>query len=258
MPKYIVTFILILGLAVFIARQDERAFRKAAALGQPAVAAANNVENEELSSPSWYSFFRWPAGTTTWAILLTLLAIAEQTEHTAKAATAAKLNAEYLREGTAAYLALAELKQNVQIEPGVNPNWTFPILNRGTTPAVDCRVRYCTELTTEPVGDAWDFTPAAHHVELGERSTIDPAGGTPLGGRQEIGMDVGHRLTVQESRNLMAGSLVIAMWVNVEFTDVFKRRRYRNFGVYVADGRQCLLPKYNDSGEVQHERKAAT
>ena len=45
-----------------------------------------------MSRRSWYGFFRWPNGTTTWAIVLTLLAIAERTRETAIAAKAAADN----------------------------------------------------------------------------------------------------------------------------------------------------------------------
>jgi hypothetical protein len=99
MWKYLAIFALIFGLAVYIARQDERAAQKgaqnAAPPGNSAVPSeANedhpqeNVGDTKRHTPGWYSFFRWPNGTTTWAIILTLLAIAEQTSQTAKAAKA--------------------------------------------------------------------------------------------------------------------------------------------------------------------------
>jgi hypothetical protein len=42
----------------------------------------------------WYGFFRWPNGTTAWAIILTLIAIAEQTKQTRKAAEAGRISAD--------------------------------------------------------------------------------------------------------------------------------------------------------------------
>jgi hypothetical protein len=47
-----------------------------------------NVPDAEEHPPSWFRFFRWPDGTTTWAIIFTLIAIAAQTEQTKKAAVA--------------------------------------------------------------------------------------------------------------------------------------------------------------------------
>lgn len=88
------------GLTLFIARQDERAAQESAKnptqLNNGAVSESNeqhpqkHIENTNWDTPGWYSFFRWPTGTTTWAIILTLLAIAEQTAETAKAAKATR------------------------------------------------------------------------------------------------------------------------------------------------------------------------
>jgi hypothetical protein len=101
MLKYLAVLVVIFGLTVYVSVQDERAAQqaaqKAAESHQAAIPAKPNedhpqqsVENAERDLPGWYSFFRWPNGTTTWAIILTLFAIAEQTRHTAKAAEATK------------------------------------------------------------------------------------------------------------------------------------------------------------------------
>ncbi len=101
MLKYLAIFALILGLAVYIARQDEHAAQyatqKTAYQNNAAVSAESNknhpqesVSDAEWNAPGWYSFFRWPNSTTAWAIILTLFAIAEQTKHTAEAADATR------------------------------------------------------------------------------------------------------------------------------------------------------------------------
>src|SRR5208283_613105 len=90
MLKYVFGFILVFSLAVYVAIQDEHTAQQSAQEGKqsssPVVAAVpdsnhpqQNKPNPVRNLPSWYGFFRWPNGTTTWAILLTLLAIAEQT-----------------------------------------------------------------------------------------------------------------------------------------------------------------------------------
>lgn len=89
--------VVILGLAFFIALQDQHAAdqdaQKAAELHKAASSAIpneqhpqENVPNPAVNSPRLYGIFRWPNGTTTWTIILTLLAIAEQTYHTRRAA----------------------------------------------------------------------------------------------------------------------------------------------------------------------------
>jgi len=89
MWKYLVVFALIFGLAIYVSVQDEHAAQEAtqktSTLNKNTVSAAPNenhpkqdIENAERNQPGWYGFFRWPGGTTTWAVIFTLLAIAEQ------------------------------------------------------------------------------------------------------------------------------------------------------------------------------------
>jgi hypothetical protein len=89
MLKYVLGFFLVFGFAVYVAVQDERTAQQPAQEAEQSskstiatVPDANHPQKDitktERNLPSWYGFFRWPNGTTTWAILLTLLAIAEQ------------------------------------------------------------------------------------------------------------------------------------------------------------------------------------
>lgn len=149
---------MILGLALFIARQDERTTQqnaqKSAQLDKrasPAEADKQNpqktVPNPNGDTPSWYGFFRWPNGATTWAIILTLMAIAEQTRETARAATATEASVEEVkRQVTASHDGLrAWIAGNVtEIEPIKNPlgeiypeqrRFQWEIKNYGQTPA---------------------------------------------------------------------------------------------------------------------------
>jgi hypothetical protein len=107
MRIYLAALTVILGLAFIIARHDEYATLKGSQetaspnKAAPAVEPNQNhpQENPKYSywdSPSGHIFhnaFRWPEGTTVWAIILTLLAIAEQTGHTRKAAEATQVSA---------------------------------------------------------------------------------------------------------------------------------------------------------------------
>lgn len=134
MLKYLVLFAFFLGMAIFVARQDERASQesaqKAKNLANAAIAAkpdANhpqqNVPDTERHTPGWYGFFRWPSGTTTWAIILTLLAVAEQAKYTAKTAKAAQESAEVARLNAQAAerqleLMRAESRARLEVRPG--------------------------------------------------------------------------------------------------------------------------------------------
>jgi hypothetical protein len=105
MWKYIAVFAVVFGVTVYVARQDERAAQQAAHLSNNASPAKpdtehpqKNISDAERHTPTWYTFFRWPSGTTTWAIILTLLAIAEQTSQTAKAAKATRDSVGYMEQ----------------------------------------------------------------------------------------------------------------------------------------------------------------
>src|SRR5579864_1978193 len=99
MLKYVAGLVLVFGLAVYISIQDERATQQAAqnaAQSNKGTIPAKpdeqhpqqNIYNPERNLPRWYRFFRWGDGTTTWVIVLTLLAIAEQARESAKATQA--------------------------------------------------------------------------------------------------------------------------------------------------------------------------
>jgi hypothetical protein len=101
MLKYLAIFAVLLGLAIYVSAKDKQtaqdAAQKAAHQNSTVLSAKSNedhaqedIEDAERNLPSWYGFFRWPYGTTAWAIILTLFAIAEQTKHTAEAAEATR------------------------------------------------------------------------------------------------------------------------------------------------------------------------
>lgn len=107
--KYLVIFAVVLGLAIYIAIQDEhateQAAQKAAHQNNAAVPtkankdhSQENIPNPEGNLPGWFGFFRWPNGTTTWAIILTLFAIAEQTRQTTIAAKATRESVDSIRD----------------------------------------------------------------------------------------------------------------------------------------------------------------
>src|SRR5207248_6825399 len=93
MLKYAAAVVLVFGLAFYISVQDERAAQQPAQeaaqptkIAPPAKSDENhpqqNIRNPERNAPRWYRFFRWGDGTTIWVIVLTLMAIAEQTSET--------------------------------------------------------------------------------------------------------------------------------------------------------------------------------
>ena len=121
----------VLGLAFIIARHDEHvslnSVQESADNSNPAIAAKPNAnhaqknpEDSYWNSTSGHIFhnaFRWPEGTTVWAIILTLAAIAEQTRETARAAKAGQAAAE-----TALFqLNQTTAKERARIEIRIGP-----------------------------------------------------------------------------------------------------------------------------------------
>jgi hypothetical protein len=99
--KYIIALVVIFGGAVFVSHQYQSVRKQCQTecnqVKPVSVTASSSTENcnkceenVEQRFPSWYRLFGWPEGITAWAILLTLLAIAEQTVETRNAAQAAR------------------------------------------------------------------------------------------------------------------------------------------------------------------------
>jgi hypothetical protein len=99
--KYVVAVAVIFGCARYVSEHYQRSAQqcedKAAQIypriSSPSMNAeyANNCKDEaERSFPRWYRLFSWPEGITTWAVLLTLIVVAEQTRETSRSAEEAK------------------------------------------------------------------------------------------------------------------------------------------------------------------------
>lgn len=144
----------ILGLTVYVSVQNQRAAEQAVhqadqkpKAGAPSLGheePQENTKNPQRNPPGWYRFFTWPDGMTTWAILLTLWAIAWQSNETKKAAQAS-------RDSVALFLAKERARLTIKIgryawqkagfgtyEPG--PIMEFIVANLGPTHAFDCRL----------------------------------------------------------------------------------------------------------------------
>lgn len=97
LKSFVAGIVVIVGLAIFVAVKDERSAQKSAQnathLNKGAASAVadenhsqENIQDSKWDSIGWSGFFRWPNGTTAWAIILTLIAIAWQSDETRKAA----------------------------------------------------------------------------------------------------------------------------------------------------------------------------
>jgi hypothetical protein len=98
--KYVIAVAVVLGCSIYVSREDQKTRdqyqQKCTQLNASTVSLPAHEDCDKGSEdaarqlPRWYRVFGWPEGITTLAILLTLLAIADQTAQTRKAAEAAK------------------------------------------------------------------------------------------------------------------------------------------------------------------------
>jgi hypothetical protein len=154
MWKYMAVLAVIFALAIYVAVQDQHSATKSANQSTPppntavAIDAHNNrpqnhAENAERNSPRWHRLFAWPEGITTWAIILTLLAIAEQAGESAKSTRAVRDSLPLQKTAADAALANAQAVINaerpwiaVNIGKGrVLAETTLVLKNWGRTPA---------------------------------------------------------------------------------------------------------------------------
>src|ERR1022692_1548809 len=100
--------VLLLGTTIYVTIQDQYATEQtpqqttqqpnsSAALSQGNKQPQDNAQKPSRNLPSWHRLFTWPDGMTAWAILLTLWAVAWQSNETRKAAQAALTSANAAR-----------------------------------------------------------------------------------------------------------------------------------------------------------------
>jgi len=147
MLKYLAAIIFVFGLAVYIAVQDERAAQQAAQetaqsnkIAPTAEPDKNhpqeNIPKPKRDAPRWFRFFRWGDSFTIWAIVLTLLAIAEQTNETKRATDSQ-------REKDRARLIFVTFRDNESLgnDFTFNPYWSISILMKQHGPTKAFNVR---------------------------------------------------------------------------------------------------------------------
>jgi hypothetical protein len=147
--KYFTAIALISGCAIYVSHQYQKARggceKECAQAGNGARFSAVRHElcdecqqNAERNFPRWYRLFSWPEGITAWAIILTLIVIAEQTSQTRVAAEAALLNAKAVINAERPWIMVS-----VKSPPGPMGGFTVYARNKGRTPAMVTEARMC-------------------------------------------------------------------------------------------------------------------
>lgn len=251
MLKYLVILVVFLGFAFVIARHDEDAALKSAqepaSQGNPSVAGVPDKDHPQdhkndtaWDSPSghiFHSAFMWPEGITVWAIILTLLAIAEQTKHTAKAAQATAKSADATKiaaEASLTSVKLQELNFRQWVEIDDWENATRHGLPNPKSPTVGIRFKVgntterpltLTEVTTKHSGLTETFSPGR---------LIPPKEGFPV--------DVVLRLSIpDETDAYWKDKYATGVEIDVIYEDILGKKRSQHFLYFIQCGpaRRC-------------------
>jgi hypothetical protein len=126
--------------------EQDRAHGKVS--GSPAAGQPENSneceEYAERHSPGWYRVFRWTDGVTVWALILTLLTIAEQSRQTAISAKAAARGIEIQKIGQRAWLVIRSAMKDYEPKTDLQFRFWWTIENRGrlTARILETQCRY--------------------------------------------------------------------------------------------------------------------
>lgn len=228
----------VLGLSIYVAIQSQRATERAsqqAAQPSNSEVASGTGNNQPQGSakrpsrnlPGWYGFFAWPDGMTTWAILLTLFAIAWQSNETKKAAEAALRQADLMKEQS----ALVVGKERAKLRIDLNPFNPFPA-SKGP-------MDYVVEGSVSIYGYSEAFIERSEiYASIGEEGILSPlpewlfpmhlppvilSGAAPVKFRTLVNASDGPA-TDEEIRQVREKKASIFCVATIEFSDAFGQR----------------------------------
>jgi hypothetical protein len=149
--KYLVSVAVVFGCAVFVSHQywriRQQCSKKCDTSLTSSFSPSSSAESfgkcqqdAERRLPRWYRLFWWPEGVTAWAILLTLLAIGEQTHQTRRAADISEqvLVSQFRPR---VIVRKVDLRVPDPDKPSISPQHfvlEFVLINTGETPAAIC------------------------------------------------------------------------------------------------------------------------
>jgi hypothetical protein len=236
MRTYLALLAVVLGFAFIIARHDEYAAlngtQPSADQHNPAITGKADKnhpqENPKYSywdSPGGHIFhaaFNWSEGTTIWAIILTLLAIADQTSQTRKAAEATQ---EAVRDGKKEYVlaedtAKRQLRAYICMDTseveiiGWQPIANVHFKNCGQTPAYEVHGWIGVEVRAHPLQSP---LPLPDDKLAKPKTTVGPGVGFGYPGKRKSQM-----FTPEELSNIRASPLTtLYVYGRVDYRDAF-------------------------------------
>jgi len=254
MGKYLFVLAMIFALAIYVAIQDQRAATKSAEQRTPPANPTISTEahdnhsqkdahNAKWNSPRWYKLFAWPEGITTWAIILTLLAVAEQARESAKATKAVRDSIPHQKNAADAALLNAQAVINserpwVMVQTEVLPQqnsakalFKLKAFNYGKSPAhiLNCKgpkaelIEGGQTLPIPPEYGVWDW----------DKTFLAPKDGIPLGDLIDPWQvyKAGLGRIIEEGRSISKDSFIVVYGL-IEYSDGIAPKTYKTAFCY--------------------------
>jgi hypothetical protein len=193
-------------------------------------------EGAERNFPSWYRLVSWPEGIGAWVVLLTLMAIAEQTNQTRRAAEAAESSVgaadrEYkLSEDTAkrelrAYVCIDSSEW--RFKAGV-PTVTVAIRNCGQTPAYKVQGWLAAEIA--------DYMPTLSLDKPNDAGFQLSSSVLGPGGIVELEAFPMRKLTETDRSGVQNGKRTFFAYGRISYEDAFQESRWTSFRLIAGRG----------------------
>lgn len=185
----------------------------------------------DLSRPEWWLVF---------AAFVTLIVIAWQAVEMRRATQAMRENTDVVIKSQSPQIAAdAHGNPSRTLLDHNEPRVQLDLFNRGLTPAYGVVYDSWIELLPQPFVD---FTPSADHFKSTEESVLYP-NHSPI----TVNIPIRSGLTEPQLTDLTKLRLYACVRVRVEYRDLFKRKRFADFGFYITAEGLGFLPKYNSA-----------
>lgn len=239
--KYGIAVVLILGCSIYVSRQDQKTRDEYETKCNQikAVTVSQGTHQEDCDKgaedaarhlPRWYRVFGWPEGITTWAILLTLLVIADQTAQTKRAAIATEDAAKAAMDSVE--VIKRKEKARVKVRIGKLEVVKVETTNDSYFAVVKVELFNFGETKAFIANSCGDFSitrsDKPHATKFPEPLTSEPvihATENPLEKKFPFFCDTGHDII----RSLNTGELFAHLYGMVSYTDVFEAPRVIRF-----------------------------
>ena len=242
MAKYLACILLLFLLSFFVSVQyrehsqdtisnpyDPSAALSSSANGQQ---VNQHTTKSEWNPPRWYRLFGWPDGITVWAVLLTLVAIAEQAKEASVASRAAAHTTETFVQSERAWIIINPIEvapELMAVETGTSPGNGIRLsvknAGKGIARIDNMAISYklltkeeWRKLSTEPFKDG----KAQDYYGL----VLVPTDSLPL----ECDLEPSCLLTQDQANSIKRGDEILFASGTVNYRDGFGIARYTRFG----------------------------